>query len=80
MEEVKRNEQRVTVEDLMYASVLEKFVEVGVDMLPRLENVIEAPADLKVRNFHASFLCAFSCIQKVFAILLRLHAGVWCRL
>lgn len=45
---MKRNEQRATVEDLMYASVLEKFVEVGVDMLPRLENIIESPANLKV--------------------------------
>ena len=48
MEEVKRSEQRATVEDLMYASVLEKFVDVGVDMLPRLENIIESPANLKV--------------------------------
>lgn len=48
---MKRNEQRVTVEDLMYASVLEKFVEVGVDMIPRLENVIESAADLKVYLF-----------------------------
>lgn len=47
MEEVKRSEQRATVEDLMYASVLEKFVDVGVDMLPRLENIIESPANLK---------------------------------
>ncbi len=50
MEEVKRSEQRATVEDLMYASVLEKFVDVGVDMLPRLENIIESPANLKVRD------------------------------
>lgn len=45
---MKRSEQRATVEDLMYASVLEKFVDVGVDMLPRLENIIESPANLKV--------------------------------
>jgi hypothetical protein len=41
MDEVKSNEQRVTVEDLMYVSVLEKFLEVGVNMMPRLENVSE---------------------------------------
>ena len=49
MEEVKRSEQRATVEDLMYASVLEKFVEVGVDMLPKLDNIREEPSDLKAR-------------------------------
>ena len=49
MEEVRRSEQRATVEDLMYASVLEKFVEVGVDMMPKLDNTVESPATLKVR-------------------------------
>jgi hypothetical protein len=49
MEEVRANEQRATVEDLMYASVLEKFVELGVDMLPKLDNVVESPATLKAR-------------------------------
>ena len=48
MEEVKRSEQRATVEDLMYASVLEKFVEVGVDMLPTLESISESQETLKV--------------------------------
>ncbi|CAK0743020.1 hypothetical protein CVIRNUC_001438 [Coccomyxa viridis] len=47
MEEVKRSEQRATVEDLMYASVLEKFVEVGVDMLPTLESISESQETLK---------------------------------
>ncbi|KAK9820618.1 hypothetical protein WJX72_012335 [[Myrmecia] bisecta] len=47
MQDLKRNEQRATVEDLMYASVLEKFLEVGVDMLPRIDNVIESPTNLK---------------------------------
>ena len=50
MEEVRRSEQRATVEDLMYASVLEKFVELGVDMMPKLDNIIESPATLKVRG------------------------------
>lgn len=35
MQEVRSNEQRATVEDLMYASVLEKFVNLKVEMLPR---------------------------------------------
>ena len=55
MEEVKRSEQRATVEDLMYASVLEKFVEVGVDMLPTLESISESQETLKV---HMAMLLA----------------------
>ena len=51
MEEVKRNEQRATVEDLMYASVLEKFVELGVDMLPTLDSITESQETLKVGNW-----------------------------
>ncbi len=47
MEELKRSEQRATVEDLMYASVLERFVELGVPMLPRVESIVESPGDLK---------------------------------
>ncbi len=47
MEELKLSEQRATVEDLMYASVLERFVELGVPMLPRVESIVEAPGDLK---------------------------------
>lgn len=53
MEEVKRNEQRATVEDLMYASVLEKFVELGVDMLPTLDSITESQETLKVGNWSA---------------------------
>ena len=47
MEELKLSEQRATVEDLMYASVLERFVELGVPMLPRVESIVESPGDLK---------------------------------
>lgn len=54
MEEVKRNEQRATVEDLMYASVLEKFVEVGVDMMPTLDSITESQETLKVRARRSS--------------------------
>ena len=57
---MKRSEQRATVEDLMYASVLEKFVDVGVEMLPRLENIIESPANLKVRSLAS--LALHACI------------------
>ena len=33
----------------MYASVLEKFVEVGVDMMPTLDSITESQETLKVR-------------------------------
>lgn len=35
MEDLKNSEQRATVEDLMYASVLEKFMDLKVEMMPR---------------------------------------------
>lgn len=35
MEDLKSSEQRATVEDLMYASVLEKFMDLKVEMMPR---------------------------------------------
>ena len=35
MQQVREREKRATVEDLMYASVLEKFMELKVEMLPR---------------------------------------------
>jgi len=37
MEEVRAMEVRATLEDLMYVSILEKFIVLGVDMLPRLD-------------------------------------------
>lgn len=37
MEEVRQMEVRATLEDLMYVSILEKFVVLGVEMLPRLD-------------------------------------------
>lgn len=37
MEEVRANEVRATLEDLMYVSILEKFVLLGVEMLPRMD-------------------------------------------
>jgi len=47
MDELRAQEQRLSVEDLMYASVLERFLGLGVPLLPRLSDpVTEAPADL----------------------------------
>ena len=49
MERLRRGEQALSVQDLMYASVLERFLELGVAMLPRLQDapdVLEAHADL----------------------------------
>lgn len=37
MEEVRASEVRATLEDLMYVSILEKFLLIGVDMLPRMD-------------------------------------------
>ena len=57
MQEVKQSEQRVTVMDLMYASVLAKFLEIGVEMLPRLDEPAP-PCNLKVGLSHSwSQLC-----------------------
>ena len=73
MEELKLSEQRATVEDLMYASVLERFVELGVPMLPRVESIVESPGDLKAltegvhsrearsRPIPSSACCACAC-------------------
>jgi len=48
MEEVRASEIRATLEDLMYMSILEKFVLVGVPMLPRLEGEVDVmPTNLK---------------------------------
>lgn len=47
MEEVRRNQRQRTVQDLMYASILHKFINLGVDMLPPLDGNHEiTPADL----------------------------------
>lgn len=37
MEEVRSRELRSTLEDLMYVSILEKFLLLGVEMLPRMD-------------------------------------------
>ncbi|KAL4420096.1 hypothetical protein ABPG77_000577 [Micractinium sp. CCAP 211/92] len=47
MAEVKRMEQMLAIEDLMYICILEKFQEIGVDMLPRVEPIEESSATLR---------------------------------
>lgn len=37
MEQMRRKEASATLEDLMYISVIEKFVDLGIDMMPRME-------------------------------------------
>lgn len=37
---MRANERRFALQDLMYISVLEKFVILGVDMLPRLDGKV----------------------------------------
>ena len=37
MNQLKNRESRMSLEDLMYVSVLDKFMELGVEMMPRLE-------------------------------------------
>lgn len=50
MEQIKEAEERAMVEDLMYVSILDKFANLGVDMLPRIDDYVhtEAPSNLKV--------------------------------
>jgi len=42
MEEVRAGEMRATLEDLMYVSILEKFVGLGLELLPRMEAFVDA--------------------------------------
>eukprot|EP00195_Chlamydomonas_chlamydogama_P006118 CAMPEP_0202908678 /NCGR_PEP_ID=MMETSP1392-20130828/46850_1 /ASSEMBLY_ACC=CAM_ASM_000868 /TAXON_ID=225041 /ORGANISM="Chlamydomonas chlamydogama, Strain SAG 11-48b" /LENGTH=418 /DNA_ID=CAMNT_0049598121 /DNA_START=84 /DNA_END=1340 /DNA_ORIENTATION=+ len=47
MEEVRASEVSATLEDLMYISILEKFVLLGVEMLPRMDGFVDvAPTNL----------------------------------
>ena len=54
MEEVRAAEVRATVEDLLYVSILEKFVLLGVEMLPRMDGAPRSPAcrALRLRPCH----------------------------
>ena len=47
MQDLKKSEQQATLEDLMYASVLEKFLELGLQMLPRMDSVLDTPTNLR---------------------------------
>ncbi|KAG2482952.1 hypothetical protein HYH03_018129 [Edaphochlamys debaryana] len=44
MAEVRSREVRSTLEDLMYVCVLEKFLVLGVDMLPRMDGLVDPPS------------------------------------
>lgn len=47
IEEVRRSQRQRSVQDLMYASVLHKFVALGVDLLPPLDGAFDIrPVDL----------------------------------
>jgi hypothetical protein len=48
MEEVRASEVRATLEDLMYVCILEKFIVLGVDMLPRMDG------ELRVLHFRCT--------------------------
>ncbi|KAK9842873.1 hypothetical protein WJX74_003735 [Apatococcus lobatus] len=47
MHDLRKSEQQATLEDLMYASVLEKFLELELQMLPRMDSVLDTPTNLK---------------------------------
>ncbi|KAH7616359.1 hypothetical protein Ndes2526B_g08489 [Nannochloris sp. 'desiccata'] len=47
MEEVRRMEEAVAIEDLMYVCILEKFQALGVDLLPNISPIPESLAALK---------------------------------
>lgn len=47
MAEVQRAERGRAVEDLMYVCILGKFRDLGVDMLPRIEEVQESSDTLR---------------------------------
>lgn len=43
MGEVREAERRLSVEDVMYLCVVEKFVSAGVDLLPPLDGMVDLP-------------------------------------
>lgn len=43
MGEVRASERRLSVEDVMYLCIVEKFVSAGVDMLPPLDGIVDIP-------------------------------------
>jgi len=47
MAEVRRVEQMIAVEDLLYICILERFQRIGVDLLPRVEPIQESATTLK---------------------------------
>jgi hypothetical protein len=63
MDEVREMEKRATVEDLMYAAVLEKFLSLGVNMLGNMDNILEKVRRLASLPIAAGCLC-LSCCQR----------------
>jgi hypothetical protein len=47
MAEVRRVEQMIAIEDLLYICILERFQRIGVDLLPRVEPIQESATTLK---------------------------------
>lgn len=47
MAEVRRAEQIIAIEDLLYICILERFQRIGVDLLPRVEPIQESATTLK---------------------------------
>ena len=46
MNQLKEREKRLSLEDLMYVSVLDKFMELGVEMMPRLEVIPDSSSTI----------------------------------
>jgi hypothetical protein len=60
MEEVQRSEKRATLEDIMYASVLEKFLQLGVDMLGSMD-LVQVPCSALATVCPCLDACACAC-------------------
>ena len=43
IQDIRKSEKRATLEELMYICVLEKFVDVGVQMMPRIDSMVYEP-------------------------------------
>lgn len=64
----------MTIEDIMYICVLEKFVKLGVPMMPRLENVHESQSgNLKKLTEVCCLLSSFVVQQSPLPFVLHLH-------
>ena len=64
MEEVRASEVRATLEDLMYVSILEKFLLLGVDMLPRMEGTQFLVVNILFTAFPSNFSYLCNCTHQ----------------